>query len=346
MSELRWDPLKQNWVVVAQGKGRRPRDFIVEREKVITTACPFCYGREEKTPSEIFAIRPDGSLPDTPGWQVRVIPNKYPVLGIEGDLDKKGMGLYDTMNGIGAHEVIIENPDHDRGLAEFSLDEIANVFKVYRTRLLDLRKDPRFRYILIFKCHGLEAGASIPHAHSQLIAVPVIPPMTAGKLSVCREYFEKRERCLICDLLIQERQEGKRIVRDDGNFVVFAPFASCFPFELQILPAKHCHDFALMEEGELASLAKAVKDTLQRLQSVLRNPPYNFVLHNAPPMHLRLGKPAYWGSLPYDYHWHIELVPRLTKTAGFERGTGFYMNPTPPEEAARYLREADPSVAF
>lgn len=333
-----------SWVIITDERGRRPRDFITEREKVVMSACPLCYGNEDKTPPEVFAIRPDGSRPNTPGWKVRVIPNKYPALRIEGELEKRGKGLYDAMNGIGAHEVIVENPDHERSLAELSPAEITDVLRAYRARLIDLRKDARFRYILIFKNHGAEAGAGIPHSHSQLIAVPITPPVTSTELSVCRKYYEQKERCLLCDLLHQEREEKVRIVRDDGDFVVYAPYASCFPFELRIVPARHSHDFALMDDGELAGLAATLKDALLRLRSVLRDPPYNFVLHNSPPMHLRLGKSAYWGSIPYDYHWHIELVPRLTKIAGFEWGSGFYMNPTPPEEAARFLSAVDLSL--
>ncbi|BCR06419.1 galactose-1-phosphate uridylyltransferase [Desulfuromonas versatilis] len=346
MSELRWDPLKKNWVILANNRGRRPQDFIIDREKVVMSACPFCYGREEKTTHEVFAIRTDGSRPNTPGWRVRVIPNKYPVLGIEGDLDKRGAGLYDVMNGIGAHEVIVENPDHERNMADLSPLEIADVLKAYQARLLDLRRDSRFRYILIFKNHGLEAGATIPHSHSQLIAVPVTPQAVSTKLSACREYFERKERCLICDLLNQELANGSGVVRDDGDYVVYTPYASSQAFEMRIVPRRHSHDFALLSEQEIAALARALKDSLMRLRSVLRDPPFNFVLHTAPPMHLRLGKPHYWNSLPYDFHWHIELVPRLTRIAGFEWGTGFHMNPTRPEDAARFLRETDLSVSF
>jgi UDPglucose--hexose-1-phosphate uridylyltransferase len=277
---------------------------------------------------------------------VRVIPNKYPALRIEGGLDKRGVGLYDVMNGIGAHEIIIETPEHDRNLADLSPAEITDVFRAFRARLLDLRRDHRFRYIFIFKNFGLEAGAAIPHPHSQLIALPVTPPTATTELNVSREYYERKERCLICDLLRQEREDGRRIVRDTGDFVVHTPFASRHPFELRLLPGRHSHDFALLTDAEMTALAEVLKETLLRLRAVLRDPPYNFVLHNAPPMHLRLGKPAYWQSLPYDYHWHIELIPRLTKIAGFEWGTGFYMNPTAPEEAAAFLRDADLSGAL
>ncbi|MFA5517038.1 MAG: DUF4931 domain-containing protein [Desulfuromonadales bacterium] len=341
MSELRWDPLKTSWAIITTERGRRPRDFFLERETVTMVACPFCYGREEKTTGEIFAIRPPGSLANTPGWKVRVIPNKYPALRIEGDLEKRGVGLYDVMNGIGAHEIVIETPDHERTLTDLSPAEIVDVFRAWRARLLDLRRDARFRYIFVFKNYGLEAGAGISHAHSQLIALPVTPPTAVSELNACRQHFLQKERCLICDLLQQECEDGRRIVRDAGDFVVYTPYAARFPFELRLLPRRHSHDFALLDDRELAALAETVKDTLLRLRTVLREPPYNFVLHSAPPMQLRLGKPGYWNSLPYDYHWHIELIPRLTKVAGFEWGTGFYMNPTAPEEAALFLREAD-----
>lgn len=346
MSELRWDLLKSSWAIVTTERGRPPRDYTLERERVNMTACPFCYGREEKTPGEIFAIRPEGSPANTPGWKVRVMPNKYPALRIEGELHKRSFGLYDVMNGIGAHEVIVENPDHERSMAQLSPAEIQDVLRAYRTRLLDLRKDPRFRYILVFKNHGVEAGAAIPHSYSQLIAVPLTPPVAAAELNVCREYFVRKERCLMCDILSQEEADASRLIRRDEDFLVFAPYASSFPFEIRIVPRRHSHDFCLTSDQGLARLAETLRDTLQRLHVLLHDPPYNFILHNAPPMHLRLGKPGYWGSLPYDFHWHIELVPRLTKIAGFEWGTGFHVNPTPPEEAARYLRDVDPSTTF
>ncbi len=344
MSELRWDPLRMNWVIITNSRGRRPQDYILEREKVTVSACPFCYGKEDKTPGELFAIRPGGSPANTPGWKVRVIPNKFPVLRVEGELNKRGIGLYDLMNGIGAHEVIIETPDHDRTLTDLTPGEIADVFKAYRARLADLRRDSRLRYLLIFKNHGVEAGAAIPHSHSQLIALPVTPPVATTELTTCKDYYSRKERCLICDLLDQERQDGRRIVRDHGDYVVMAPFASCFPFEMRILPSRHGHDFTALSDQDLGRLGEVMKDTLLRLRAALRDPPYNFVLHTSPPMHLRQGKPAYWSSLPFDYHWHIELVPRLTKIAGFEWGTGFYMNPTPPEDAAGFLREVDLST--
>jgi UDPglucose--hexose-1-phosphate uridylyltransferase len=340
MSELRWDPLKLHWVIIATERGRRPRDFQSEPLEKEMTSCPFCYGNEDKTPPEIFAIRPSGPV-NSPGWNVRVIPNKYPVLRVEGDVKSRGYGVYDVMSGIGAHEVIIETPRHDQGLADLSPAEITDVLKAYRARYLDLRRDSRLRYMVLFKNQGVRAGATLAHSHSQLIAVPLMPPVAATELKICREFFENKERCIFCDLIAFELETGSRIVREFANFVTMTPYASCFPFELRLYPKRHSHDFALMDDAQLGELAIAMKDMLQRLKTVLKDPPFNFILHTAPPRQPRLGKPDYWGSIEYDYHWHMELVPRLTQIAGFEWGTGFYINPTSPEDAAAFLREAD-----
>jgi UDPglucose--hexose-1-phosphate uridylyltransferase len=328
VSQLRWDPLKNIWVLISDRQSRRPRDFIFERQELLTTACPFCYGQEEKTPPEIFAIRPDGSRPNRPGWRVRVIPNKYPLLRIEGELQKRAEG-------------IIETPDHLRSQSAFSIPELTDVLKAYRARLLDLRRDVRFRHLVIFKNEGLAAGATIPHAHSQLLALPVLPPQLRLVLAACRDYFNRKELCLMCEMIAQETADGRRIIRDDGEYVVFAPYASRFPFEVRIVPRRHRHDFALLEDKELVHLAEALSDILRRQRGVLRDPPYNFILHTAPPVHQRPGKPDQWSSLPYDFHWHIELVPRLAKPSGFEWGTGFHINPTSPEEAAHFLRDIE-----
>lgn len=340
MSELRWDPLKLHWVIIATERGRRPRDFYVETDTGGLTSCPFCYGNEDKTPPEIFAVRPAGPA-NSAGWRVRVIPNKYPVLRVEGELKSRGYGLYDVMDGIGAHEVIVETPDHDREMADLSPAEIADVLFAWRARLLDLRRDVRLRYMVLFKNHGIKAGATLAHPHSQLIAVPLIPPVAATELKVCRDFYEAKERCIVCDLIDFELASGNRVVREFANYVILTPYASCFPFELRLYPKRHCHDFPRLGDAELDELAVALKDMLQRLKLVLKDPPFNFILHTAPPQHERPGKPDYWSSVEYDYHWHIELVPRLTQIAGFEWGTGFYINPTSPEDAATFLREAD-----
>ncbi|UFS72743.1 galactose-1-phosphate uridylyltransferase [Geomonas sp. RF6] len=340
MSELRWDPVKLHWVIIATDRGRRPRDFQMEPEESSLTTCPFCYGNEDKTPHEIYALRSDGGA-NSPNWRVRVIPNKYPALCIEGEAKTRGYGPYDRMNGVGAHEVIIETPDHERGLADLTVAELTDVLATYRARFLDLRNDPRLRYMVLYKNHGIRAGAGLSHSYSQLIAVPLTPPVAATEMKVCRDFYATKERCIYCDLIDFEISEGARVVKEFASYVTVTPFASCFPFELRLFPKKHRHDFAALGDPDLVELAQALKDMLCRLKCVLRDPPYNFILHTAPPMQHRQGKPQYWGSLEYDYHWHIELVPRLIQIAGFEWGTGFYINPTSPEDAAAFLREAE-----
>ncbi len=341
MSELRWDPLKNNWTIMTLGHGRRPQNFYQKIEEPEMITCPFCPGHESRTPPEIVACRPQGSAPNSPGWQVRVIPNKFPALRIEGEIDKRAEGLYDRMNGIGAHELVIETPEHDQALADLSEYQLAEVLKIYRARLLDLRKDSRFRYIFVCKNHGFTTGSNITHSHSQIIAVPLVPSLIAAELESCRKHYQSKERCLVCDLVHQEQRDKARVVNDDGNFLVYAPYASRFPFELMIAPLVHHHDFCQQSDQQLRLLAVVLRDALRRIRAVLKDQAYSMILHSAPPSHPRAGHPNYWASLPFDYHWHIELAPKLTRLAGFEWGSGFYINPTPPEEAAEFLRSAD-----
>jgi UDPglucose--hexose-1-phosphate uridylyltransferase len=249
--------------------------------------------------------------------------------------------LYDVREGVGAHEVIVETPDHHRTMADLFPGEITNVLKAYRARLLDLRNDFRFRYMVLFKNHGERAGATLSHSHSQLIAVPLTPPVAATELRVCREFYAAHERCIFCDLIEFELNARVRVVKETADFLLVTPYASCFPFELRLFPKRHTHDFGLMNDAQLENLAIIMQDMLRRIKKVLKDPPYNFILHNAPPAHHRPGKPDYWGSIQWDYHWHLELVPRMTHIAGFEWGTGFYINPTSPEDAAAFLRDAD-----
>jgi UDPglucose--hexose-1-phosphate uridylyltransferase len=191
-------------------------------------------------------------MPNAANWRVRVIPNKYPALRVEGEVKSRGYGLYDVMSGIGAHEVIIETPDHDRSLADLSHAEITDVLTTYRARYLDLRKDFRLRYMVIFKNHGQRAGASLQHSHSQLIAVPLIPPVASTELGVAKDYFKAKERCIFCDLIDFELNVGERVVKEFANFVTLTPYASSSPFELRLYPKRHNHDFALMNDAQLS----------------------------------------------------------------------------------------------
>lgn len=286
-------------------------------------------------------MRDPGSKPNGPGWTIRVIPNKFPALTIESPRERYGKGIYDVVSGFGAHEVIVETPSDQEQMPDFTVDHLRDVFNVYKNRLTDLKRDERFRYIMIFKNYGSEAGASLYHSHSQIIAIPVTPSLVAVELASVRDYFHLKERCMMCDIIHQELEDGERIVLNDEHFVVFAPFGSSFPFELRIAPKRHSHDFSAISEEHLYNFSTVVKNVLIRIRKVLNDPPYNFILHTAPPEAARVGKPYYWSSISEDYHWYLELIPRMTMIAGFEWGTGFQINPTSPEDAARFLREAE-----
>jgi len=331
LPEFRKDPVVGRWVIIATDRAKRPTDFV--RESVVIRGsrfCPFCYGNESKTPPEVLAYRNDGSSRDDSGWQVRVVPNKFPALGIEGSLNRQGEGLYDKMNGVGAHEVIIETPDHRATLATLPPAQLESVLWAYRDRIVDLKKDKRFKYILIFKNHGAAAGATLEHTHSQLIALPVVPKWVAEEVAGAREYFAYKERCIFCDILQQEMSADVRLVAENDLFAALSPFAPRFPFELWLVPKVHQSAFEESSKEDLEQLAVLLKDMLSRLDVVLDHPAYNYVIHTSPvPEHLN----------DY-YHWHLEIMPKLTNLAGFEWGTGFHINPTSPEEAAKFLKEA------
>lgn len=346
MPELRKDPLIGRWVIIATERAKRPVDFAAAHdEPPPQEECPFCEGKETETPPEIYAVRAAGSGPNKPGWKVRVVPSIKPVLRIEGQLNRRAKGMFDLMDGIGAHEIIVESPQHVGNAADLPQELLHASLKAAMERIIDLERDARFRYVLWFKNYGVVAGAGrVQHSRSQLIATPVTPLRVKEELLGARSYFDSKERCLICDLLNQERQTTTRVVLESAHFLVVCPFASRFPFELWIVPKRHGCDFGKIQADELADLAGVWKGILTRLKQVLNDPPYNALLHTAPFRNHR-GKAGHWKTIEEDYHWHLELIPRLTRVAGFEWGSGFYINPTPPEESARYLREAAAGAA-
>ena len=339
MPELRKDPVIGRWVIISTERAKRPADFFQdEGEPGGGGACPFCPGNESMTPPEIRAFREPGSPPDGPGWYTRVTANKFPALRIEGDLDRQGIGMFDKMNGIGAHEVVIESPMHDTRLEDMETAQVARVLMAYKDRIEDLEKDPRFRYVLVFKNQGRAAGASLAHPHSQIIATPIIPKDVKEKLDGAKSFYDYKERCVYCDIIHQEQTMQERTVRETEHFLAFCPFAPRFPFEVWIMPKRHACEYTEIEQAELDDLAGLMKDVLLRIGRSLNRPPYNYILHTAPN---RIPRKGHWHTLGNDFHWHIEIMPRLTRVAGFEWGSGFYINPTPPEEAARYLREVN-----
>jgi UDPglucose--hexose-1-phosphate uridylyltransferase len=326
MPELRRDPIVGRWVIIATERAKRPVEYKADHSLPRTgTICPFCPGNEDKTPPPVLEY-PGGA---GGAWSLRVVPNKFPVLKIEGALDREGEGLYDRMNGIGAHEVLVETPEHDKALADLEAADIARVIAGYRDRILDLKKDVRFRYVMVFKNQGAAAGATLAHTHSQLIALPVVPIAVRSEMQGARGYYDYKERCVFCDIVKQDLRDGRRVIYDNGGFVVIAPYAPKFPFETWILPKHHAAAFEDLSPAEVTDLADALKRSLRKLDVALENPPYNYIIHTAP-----FGEK----DAPH-YHWHVEIMPTLTRVAGFEWGSGFYINPTPPEDAAAFLRD-------
>lgn len=331
MAQLRRNPINGQWVIIGgDNEPRNPQGFEKEIPvKDPKQTCPFCPGNESKTPPEILAVRPSASAANTEGWATRVVPNLFPALQIEGGLEKAGMGIYDRMNGVGAHEVIIEHPDHEKQLADFTDAEVEKVILTYRDRCLDLAKDKRFKYLLIFKNYGLSAGASLQHSHTQLIALPIVPKSVKEEIKGAQQYLEYRDRCVFCDIILQEKREGVRLVDENKTFISFCPFSPRFPFEMWILPKEHQGNFSTLRTEEVIHFARLVRSALVRIKKRLYDPSYNFMLHTTPLDESDTGA----------YHWHLEIIPKLTRVAGFEWGTGFYINPTPPEDATRWLKE-------
>ena len=317
------------WVIISTDRRKRPNDFRLERASVIGGEfCPFCAGREDMTPPEVLAYRRNGSPPNSPDWDLRVVPNKFPALQVEGNLDREGEGLFDRMNGIGAHEVIIETPDHSKTLATMSEPEIERVLSAYRERMNDLKRDTRLRYIVVFKNQGAAAGATLEHAHSQLIALPIVPGYMRDEIEGARHHFVEKERCVFCDIVRHELAAGRRVIHENGEVVALSPYAPRFPFETWLLPKSHGARYEDAPRQQYESLARMIKWVLTRMDRALEHPDYNMIVHSLP-----FSEPA-----TEFYHWHIEIIPKLTRTAGFEWGTGFYINPTSPEEAAQVLR--------
>lgn len=334
MPELRQDPTTKEWVVTAVERAKRPDQF---RERppaeppsgADKSSCPFCPGNEHLTPEEVFALRdPEGK--DKPGWRVRVVPNKFAAfLPKEGKKRREPASFFNSQEGFGYHEVIIETPDHDRSLPVMSDGEIDGVLNAYCQRYYALRKDRRVKLILLFRNHGRRAGTSLEHPHSQLVGTPIIPFYIRQKYEVAVRHYDDTGRCLYCDVVEEEKKDGRRIILETSRFLVFHPFASQVPFETWIAPKHHNPCFAHIISEERLELASVLRRVLRGLYDVLHNPDFNLIVHTAP---------VEDEAKPY-FLWHIEIRPRLTTRAGFELGTGIYINTAVPEDTAAFMRE-------
>lgn len=336
MHELRKDPLMSRWVAVLSDS-KAPEEYPLFTEDVKESDCKFCSGRENETLPEIAAIRREGSLPNGPGWWARVIPSSKPILQIEGDLGRRGVGMYDKMNSIGANEILVETPEHNKRPEDIGFEQMVRIVTLYRERIADLEKDSRMRYILIYKNSGKEAGALYSHPNSQIIATPIIPKRVKDELDGAKQYYAYKERCIFCDMMSEELRYGQRIIFETKNFVAFCPYAQRFSFEFWIMPKRHSCAFQDIYADETEDLGLILYATIKKLGTILKNAPYNYVIHTAPN---RIPRRNHWHTLGEDFHWHMEVMPRLTRVSGFEWGSGFYVVTTSPEDAAKYLREA------
>jgi UDPglucose--hexose-1-phosphate uridylyltransferase len=333
MPELRKDPVVDRWVIIAPERADRPQAWLRRAgggrpaldEDDDPSHCPFCPGNESMTPPEVHAQR-EGTR-----WKVRVVPNRYPALRTEIPLSGRARGIFDQRSGTGAHEVIIETPQHGLTLGELSQADLAGVLAAWQVRIRDLARDERLRCALLFKNSGVAAGATLSHAHSQLVALPLVPPELRQELEGAREHYGRKERCVYCDVIAQELEAKERLVHESERFVALAPWASCSPFETWILPRAHQSGFENAQPADLAALAQELRSLLRKIDVALEQPALNFFLHSAP---LREA------ALPW-YHWHLTVKPVVASVGGFEWGSGSFINPTPPEEAASFLRQTE-----
>lgn len=333
MPELRQNLISGEWVIISTERAKRPEDFVKgKKEKVILPPykedCPFCPGHEDKTPPETYRIG------DEKNWKVRVVYNKFAALSLEGERTRKTDGIYHSMNGVGIHEVIVEHPSHNVLTALVSREEVIDIIRAYINRYISAQKDERIEAIIIFKNYGLGAGTSLEHPHSQLIATPIVPPQLRNRIEQAIHYFDDTGKCIFCDTLKSELTIKKRVILETGHFVSFIPYAALSPFHIWIFPKRHMASFIEINEDEIKDLASILKLTLAKLYYGLDNPDFNYTIRSIP-----------IGEKGVEYlHWYISLIPRVSQTAGFELGSGMFINVALPEKSAEYLRQINMEI--
>src|SRR4030042_1074156 len=331
MYELRKDILLGRWVAVpSESKAPSEYDLTINSSKA-ENSCVLCPGREHEAPPEITSLRSPGIFPANTAWLVRALPSFKPIFQIEGDLGRRGVGIYDSMNSIGANEILIESPLHNVRPEDMGLEQMIRVITLYRDRIADLEKDSRLRYILIYKNSGKNAGEIFSHPISYLMATPVIPKIVKDELDNAKQYYVYKERCIFCDIIKEELRLGERIIFETKHFIAFCPYAAQFPFESWIIPKRHSCAFNEITFEEVEDMGFILMSVLKKLRSIFNEPPYNYFIHTAPNM---VPRRNHWHTLGEDFPWHLDIMPRLIMTSGFEWGSGFYILPTSPENAA------------
>ena len=328
MPELRQNVITTDWVIISTERAKRPDQFVREKRDTpplpsYQADCPFCLGNEHMTMQESFR------LGNEKAWRVRAIPNKYPALSAEGARVRKVHGIYRSMTGVGRHEVIVEHPSHNLTTAQYSVEEVVDILHAYHQRYVEIKKDPRVEAIIVFKNHGEGAGTSLQHPHSQLAATPMVPSQIRKRIEEATRFFDDNGECLFCRTLNEELAAGVRIVLETEHFVAFVPYAALSPFHLWIFPRRHASAFDEITEPEIADLATNLRTILAKMYCGLNDPDYNYSIRSIPTRDRHT-----------DYfHWYLTIIPRITKAAGFELGSGMYINSSLPEESARFLRD-------
>ncbi|MCP4728111.1 MAG: galactose-1-phosphate uridylyltransferase [bacterium] len=323
--EIRQDPVSNNYIILSEERAQRPFYYEFQNKLIENNVCPFCSGNEEMTPPAVLTVDDENNS----GWKIRVVPNKYPALEISGSLDFDNAGLEYGLSGEGVHEVVIETPRHESSLTGLTEAEAADVIKVYSRRLRDLSKNKNSACGMIFKNTGPVAGTSVVHTHTQILALPVIPPAIADEIYNSQVYYVKHGNCIFCDILENEMESCSRIIEQNDSFAAFCPYASRFPYEIWIAPLKHNSHFEAMQDNEYNELSAILHKTLYRLEMQFIDCSYNYYIHTMP----------FRSRNSSSYHWHIEIIPRTSFIGGFELGTGMYINQVFPETAAEVLKE-------
>ena len=328
MPEIRQNIVTRDWVIIATERAKRPEEFVKRRQvkkelPEYRNDCPFCPGNEDKTPSEIYRIEQDKQ------WQIRVFPNKFAALNNDGTAERKREGIKRVVSGFGVHEIVVETPKHNLTPALLKKDQIKNIIKTYKERYNAIYRDKRIKLVTIFKNHGESAGTSLEHPHSQIIGTPITPSDIRYRIEEAMRYYDDAGECVFCRALREELQDGERIILENKNFAAFIPYAALSAFHTWIFPKNHSSCFGLISVEEIEDLAEIFKGVLCKLYYGLGNPDYNYVIRSFS----KLGP-----SLEY-YHWYISIIPRLSKMAGFELGSGMFINTSLPEESAKFLRD-------
>ncbi len=322
--EIRQDPVSNCYTIFSEERSLRPFYYEFQNTAMESSMCPFCVGNECLTPPDILTVQDDSGT----GWKIRVVPNKYPAVRASGNIIYSRGDLEYSVSSEGEHEVLIETPRHELSLTGLSETEISEVLEVYSCRLVSLSENTNSAYCSVFKNTGPIAGTSVVHTHTQILSLPVIPPVIANELFNCSIYYEKNERCLLCDILENEMENGYRVIAVNDSFAAFCPYASRFPYEVWIVPMKHSSHFERSHTGDYKDLAAVLKKVLLNLEKRIEDCSYNYFIHTMP----------FRSQASDSYHWHIEIVPRTSFFGGFEIETGMHINHVFPETAANELK--------